>query len=87
MIGSSRPYRGQRDGVRQAQTAFAVLDAYQISPGYTLVVSRRHVADAFDLTADEIVAGLRLVRSARDRIDRTLWPTGCNVGDNIGREA
>jgi diadenosine tetraphosphate (Ap4A) HIT family hydrolase len=86
MIGSSRSYRGHQVGVREAQTAFTFLDAYQVSPGYTFVVSRQHVADAFDLTADEIVAGFRLVGSARDRIDLSLRPSGCNVGVNISRE-
>jgi diadenosine tetraphosphate (Ap4A) HIT family hydrolase len=67
--------------------AFAVLDAYPVSPGHTLVIARRHVADAFDLTADETVDLLRLLRSVRDRIDRTLRPTAYNIGVNIGCDA
>lgn len=67
--------------------AIAVLDAYPVSPGHTLVIARRHVADAFDLTPDEIADMLQLIRSARDRIDRALRPSGYNVGVNIGRDA
>jgi diadenosine tetraphosphate (Ap4A) HIT family hydrolase len=67
--------------------AFAVLDAYPVSPGHTLVIARRHIPDVFDLTADEIADILRLVRSARDRIDRTLRPSGYNIGVNVGRDA
>ncbi len=73
--------------VEAREHAFAVLDAYPISPGHTLAIARRHVPDVFDLTADEIADILRLIRSARDRIDRTLRPTGYNIGVNIGRDA
>ena len=67
--------------------AYAVLDAYPVSPGHTLAIARRHVPDVFDLTADEIADILHLIGSARDRIDRTLRPTGYNIGVNIGRDA
>ena len=73
--------------VEAREHAFAVLDAYPVSPGHTLAIARRHVPDVFDLTADEIADILRLIRSARDRIDRTLRPTGYNIGVNIGRDA
>ena len=67
--------------------AFVVLDAYPVSPGHSLVVSRRHTTDVFDLTDVEIADILRLVRSTRERIDRTLRPTGYNVGVNVGTDA
>jgi diadenosine tetraphosphate (Ap4A) HIT family hydrolase len=67
--------------------AFTVLDAYPVSPGHSLVISRRHVADIFDLTASEIGDMLLLVRSARERIDRTLHPAGYNLGVNLGKDA
>ena len=38
--------------VESNEHAFVVLDAYPVSPGHSLVISRRHVADIFDLTAD-----------------------------------
>lgn len=67
--------------------AFAILDAFPVSPGHTLVITRRHLADVFDLTRDEIGDILQLIVSTRDRIDRTFRPTGYNVGANIGRDA
>ena len=68
-------------------SAFVVLDAYPVSPGHSLIISCRHVADIFDLTAGEVVDILQLVRSTRDRLNRTLQPTGYNVGVNAGRDA
>jgi len=73
--------------VQSNEHAFVVLDAYPVSPGHSLVISRRHVADIFDLAAIEIGDILQLVRSARERINRTLQPTGYNVGVNVGRDA
>jgi diadenosine tetraphosphate (Ap4A) HIT family hydrolase len=73
--------------VEVREHAFAVLDPYPVSPGHTLVISRRHVSDVFDLMADEIADILHLVRSARDRIDRTFRPSGYNIGINVGRDA
>ena len=34
--------------------AFAVLDAYPVSKGHTLIVVRRHVADVFELENKEL---------------------------------
>jgi len=67
--------------------AFVVLDDYPVSPGHSLVISRRHVADIFDLTAMEIDDILHLIRSAREQIDRTLQPAGYNIGVNVGKDA
>lgn len=67
--------------------AFVVLDAYPVSPGHSLVISRRHVTDIFDLSAAEIAEIIKLVQSARRRIDRTLQPVGYNVGVNVGTDA
>src|SRR3954447_8096891 len=67
--------------------AFAVLDAFPVSPGHTLVISRRHVPDLFSLSAVEVAGLLRLVRSARLRLDRDFRPSGYNIGINLGRDA
>jgi diadenosine tetraphosphate (Ap4A) HIT family hydrolase len=69
------------------QHAFVVLDAYPVSQGHALVISRRHVTDIFDLTESEIGDILRLIQSVRERIDRTLRPAGYNIGVNVGKEA
>lgn len=73
--------------VESRQHAFVLLDAYPVSPGHSLVISRRHIAAIFDLTATEIGDILELIRSARERIDCTLQPTGYNIGANVGRDA
>jgi len=73
--------------IESTEHAFTMLDAYPVSPGHTLVITRRHVASPFELTAQEIAECARLVRSARERLDRTLSPSGYNVGINMGKDA
>jgi diadenosine tetraphosphate (Ap4A) HIT family hydrolase len=67
--------------------AFAVLDAYPVSNGHTLIVAQRHVVDVFGLEIQELAAIARLIRSARERIDREYQPDGYNIGVNAGRAA
>ncbi len=67
--------------------AFAVLDGFPVSPGHTLVVARRHVANVFDLCESEIADIVRLIRSAKLRLDQEWSPTGYNVGANVGADA
>jgi diadenosine tetraphosphate (Ap4A) HIT family hydrolase len=73
--------------VEAGEHAFVVLDAFPVSPGHSLVISRRHVADIFDLTVTEISEIIQLLGSTRRRIDQMLQPTGYNVGVNVGRDS
>ena len=67
--------------------AFALLDAYPVAAGHTLLVARRHVADLFELTDEEMAALLDLLRRARRRLDESLQPGGYNIGVNVGSVA
>ena len=66
--------------------AFTLRDNYPVSPGHTLIITRRHVADWFDATADEQRALLDLAAATRDA-PATPQPTGWNLGVNIGPSA
>lgn len=74
----------ERRVIEETVHAFAVLDAYPVSIGHTLVVVRRHVANVFDLEQKELAAVFHLICSARKRVDRDHRPAGYNVGVNIG---
>jgi diadenosine tetraphosphate (Ap4A) HIT family hydrolase len=67
--------------------AFSVFDVFPVSPGHTLIIPRRHVPDFFDLTEDEVVDIVRLLKSARLRLDQERHPSGYNIGVNVGRAA
>jgi diadenosine tetraphosphate (Ap4A) HIT family hydrolase len=69
------------------ELALVIEDAFPVSPGHTLIVSRRHVESFFDLTPDEVAAVMELLQRARARLDERHKPDGYNVGVNVGRDA
>lgn len=67
--------------------AFAFRDAFPVSQGHTLIVTRRVVADWFAATDDERRAILELVDVVKRKLDEELHPDGYNVGFNAGAAA
>lgn len=69
---------------REHALAYATRDTYPVSPGHTLVIPRRHCADFFELTAEELAACMELVVAEQRALADELRPDGYNVGVNIG---
>jgi diadenosine tetraphosphate (Ap4A) HIT family hydrolase len=68
--------------------AFAVRDAFPVSPGHTLVVTRRVVADWFSASEAERAAVMELVERVKRDLDGAIpRPDGYNVGFNAGEAA
>jgi diadenosine tetraphosphate (Ap4A) HIT family hydrolase len=65
----------------------AVRDAYPVSEGHTLVIPKRHVADAFALTPAEWTAIGEVLGRVKAQLDQTLRPDGYNIGINVGAVA
>jgi diadenosine tetraphosphate (Ap4A) HIT family hydrolase len=77
--------RPESDWVASNDLAFAIRDRYPVSPGHSLVVTRRPVADWFDTTREERVAIFDLVDEVKRELDgRTPPPDGYNIGINCG---
>jgi diadenosine tetraphosphate (Ap4A) HIT family hydrolase len=62
-------------------------DAYPVSEGHALVITRRHVATWFEATRKEQAALVRGIEQARQKIEKSLSPDGYNVGFNAGEAA
>ncbi|MDP6529202.1 MAG: DEAD/DEAH box helicase family protein, partial [Gemmatimonadota bacterium] len=62
-------------------------DAFPVSPGHALLVTKRHVADWFSATAIEQRELLAAIPKARDAITSEHCPAGFNVGFNVGEAA
>ncbi len=71
----------------QNELAYSARDSYPVSPGHTLVMPRRHVAEFFELTPEEVAACMDLVRQERERLDDEFQPDGYNIGVNVGQAA
>ena len=62
-------------------------DAYPVSEGHALVITRRHVATWFDATGEEQAALVQGIERVRQEIEKSLSPDGYNVGFNAGEAA
>ena len=71
--------------VAENSLAYARYDSVPLGPGHVLVIPFRHVANFFDMTADENGAVLSLLDHAKLLIDQQFKPDGYNIGVNIGK--
>jgi len=73
--------------VARNRLAVAIYDKFPASPGHILVIPRRHFADYFDATDEELRAIGQLLRKSRAILMREKSPNGFNIGINIGAAA
>jgi len=77
-----------RELIAENELAYAFRDKFPVTYKHTLVVSKRHVPDYFDLYQPELNAINRLLAEIRESLmleDSTI--TGFNVGTNIGESS
>ena len=74
----------QAEWIGANRSAFAVWDAFPISPGHALIVSRRLITDWWEATPGERSDIFDLVDVVRAKIDDHHHPDGFNVGFNAG---
>jgi len=73
--------------IKASEHAGAFADAFPVSPGHTLVVSRRHEANFFALPADEQAAVWELAAVVVRDLGYAHRPDGFNLGLNAGAAA
>jgi diadenosine tetraphosphate (Ap4A) HIT family hydrolase len=73
--------------VARNRLAVAIYDKFPASPGHILVIPRRHFADYFDATDEELRAIDQLLRKSRAILLQKRSPDGFNIGINIGAAA
>ncbi len=78
---------GNPEFVIENELAFAHYDTYPVNPGHCLIITRRHVAEYFQATAEEKAAIWTLVDEMKLIIDKEYKPDAYNVGVNIGKAA
>ena len=77
----------QASGSGRTALAFAIRDAFPVSPGHSLVIPRRVVATWWDATIDEQHAIIDLLDAIKRRVDAEFAPDGYNIGVNAGEAA
>lgn len=73
--------------VAESPLTLTLRDAFPVSPGHTLVVPKRHFADLFDATPDEITEIWQALREAAEELAAQHHPSGFNLGVNVGEAA
>lgn len=70
------------------ELAYALWDGFPVTPLHCMIIPRRHIADYFSLSRDEVLACDELLRQTRARLladDPTIQ--GFNIGLNAGAVA
>lgn len=73
--------------IAENELCFAIRDGFPVSDGHTLIIPKRHVADYFDLTEEEILAMQLMMKEIKFQLDEELKPDGYNVGINVNEAA
>ena len=73
--------------IAESDLCFAIFDGFPVSEGHALIIPKRHVADYFDLTLDEVMAMQKMMRELKLRLDADFSPDGYNVGVNVNAAA
>lgn len=60
----------------------AFLDINPVNPGHTLVVPKRHSVDVFEIEENEWQGVMKTVRIVSHAIEKSLKPSGINLGMN-----
>lgn len=70
------------------ELALAFYDAYPVTKNHTLIIPKRHVADYFELTKDEVNAMQELLYRQRENLQHSdKLISGFNIGINVGKDA
>lgn len=73
--------------VAETPLCSTIRDRFPVSNGHTLIIPKRHVASAFELTNEEHSAVWTACLAAKSKLQEELAPDGYNVGFNVGEAA
>jgi diadenosine tetraphosphate (Ap4A) HIT family hydrolase len=73
--------------VGQTSLTLTLRDGYPVSPGHTLIIPKRHFADYFEATPQELAEIHQALGSAADQLRAEFGPDGFNIGINAGAAA
>lgn len=73
--------------IEMVGTTFTITDGYPVSPGYTLLIPKRHTSSFFNLSDQERQDILVLLDRAKLDIEKEFQPQSYNIGINDGLAA
>lgn len=86
-----RAYQDNNDDehliVTRGKTCFVIMNLFPYNSGHLMVVPNRHTATLVDLTEDESLEVMSLLKQMSRVLQSVSHPDGFNIGSNIGRTA
>ena len=66
---------------------FIIKDAFPVSPGHLLIISKEVRRDYFELTNEELRSFNEVIHFAKEIVEKEFAPAGYNIGMNCGESA
>lgn len=73
--------------IARTRSSFALLNNYPYNGGHLMVLPYKQVADFAELTDDEMLDLMKLMRRCQAALTQVMKPDGFNIGVNLGRVA
>ena len=78
---------GKEEYLLETEYSYAKLDAYPVSNGHTLIISKEHYSNYFDLPEFLQIDMMKLVSETKKYLDKKLGTSQYNIGINCGQSA
>lgn len=73
--------------VWEAKHCYVMLNLYPYNSGHVMVVPHRHISSFSELTSEEMLEIMEIVKISLAALDKTMKPHGYNFGANLGKAA
>lgn len=73
--------------IARTRSSFALLNNYPYNGGHLMVLPYKQVADFAELTDDEMLDLMKLMRRCQAALTQVMKPDGFNIGVNLGKVA
>ncbi len=73
--------------IARDRTCYALLNNYPYNGGHLMVVPYKQAADFSELTDDEMLDLMKLMRRCQAALTKVMKPDGFNIGVNLGKVA
>ena len=77
----------QSQWVLETKYFFVIRDAYPVTEGHSLIISKREASDYFDLNTDERQDLNTAIEATRDNLVESFGVNDFNIGMNCGKHA
>ena len=73
--------------IQRGELCFVMMNIYPYNNGHLMAAPYRHTGDLDDLTQDELMEMMELVKVSTQKLKSAVCPHGFNIGINLGEVA